>query len=150
MGMLIDKWSKTVVEQKREAKKEARANIPSTIPEGSKESTDVTTPDLEQYLKKKTSGYLEKMSKAFILQSSSSKQQQTDTMSTGHTAPAGLAGSIPTFRAKWTKTAEGSQLDSGILSDTSLLQRHNTGADDEALDQRERGLRLPRVFYPLD
>jgi len=148
LDMLIDKWSKTVVEQKREAKKEARANIPSTIPEGSKESTDVTTPDLKQSLKNKTSGYLEKMSKAFILQSSSSKQQQADTTSLASSA--GLTAPIPAFRTKGAKTVEGSRLDSGVLSETSQLRYHNTDAEDEALDQRERGLRLPRVFYPLD
>ncbi|KAF8924688.1 hypothetical protein BGZ47_003760, partial [Haplosporangium gracile] len=42
--------------------------LPSTIPEGSKES--LATPTLEKSIKKKTSGYLEKMSKAIIMSSS--------------------------------------------------------------------------------
>ncbi|GJJ78516.1 1-phosphatidylinositol-3-phosphate 5-kinase [Entomortierella parvispora] len=135
-----DKWSKTVVEQKREANKEAtRTNIPSTIPEGSKESTDVTTPDLEKSLKNKTSGYLEKMSKAFILQSSTSKQPQPD------------AASAPAPTTIGAKTAEGGKSDSGAVSESNLLlRRHNTDTDDDTFDEGQRGQRLPRVFYPLD
>ncbi|KAG0261040.1 hypothetical protein BGZ95_004303 [Linnemannia exigua] len=47
--------------------------LPSTIPEGSKESLSTPTTAataLEQSLKKKTSGYLEKMSKAIVMSSS--------------------------------------------------------------------------------
>ncbi|KAF9436888.1 hypothetical protein BGZ76_002689 [Entomortierella beljakovae] len=58
-----DKWSKTVVEQNREARREV-TNCNGTIPEVSRET--LTTPDLEQTLKNKTSGYLEKMSKALM------------------------------------------------------------------------------------
>ncbi|KAF9173411.1 hypothetical protein BGX21_001229 [Mortierella sp. AD011] len=60
-----DKWSKNAVEQNQEAMREAtNVTIPSTIPEVSKET--LTTPSLEQKLKNKTSGYLEKMSKALL------------------------------------------------------------------------------------
>ncbi|KAF9352006.1 hypothetical protein BGX26_010091 [Mortierella sp. AD094] len=60
-----DKWSKNVVEQNQEAKREAtNVTIPSTIPEVSRET--LTTPGLEPTLKNKTSGYLEKMSKALL------------------------------------------------------------------------------------
>ncbi|KAF9956361.1 hypothetical protein BGZ65_002787 [Modicella reniformis] len=67
-----DKWSKSVLEQEQEARKEAsNVAIPSTVPEGSKET--LGTPDLEQTLRKKTSVYLEKMSKVILL----SKQPDT-------------------------------------------------------------------------
>ncbi|KAF9959156.1 hypothetical protein BGZ72_010191 [Mortierella alpina] len=60
-----DKWSKTAAEQEQEAKREAAyTNVPSTITEGSKDSTGTVEP--EQTLKRKTSGYLEKMSKAIL------------------------------------------------------------------------------------
>ncbi|KAF9951289.1 hypothetical protein BGZ70_001044 [Mortierella alpina] len=60
-----DKWSKTAAEQEQEAKREAaNTNVPSTIIEGSKEGTGTSEP--EQTLKRKTSGYLEKMSKAIL------------------------------------------------------------------------------------
>ncbi|KAF9573280.1 hypothetical protein EC968_008819 [Mortierella alpina] len=60
-----DKWSKTAAEQEQEAKREAAStNVPSTITEGSKDGTGTAEP--EQTLKRKTSGYLEKMSKAIL------------------------------------------------------------------------------------
>ncbi|KAG0355477.1 hypothetical protein BGZ54_001138 [Gamsiella multidivaricata] len=61
-----DKWSKTVVEQEEEAKEANSSNgtAPITIHEGSNEN--LGAPDLEQTLKNKTSGYLEKMSKAIL------------------------------------------------------------------------------------
>ncbi|KAF9989278.1 1-phosphatidylinositol-3-phosphate 5-kinase, partial [Entomortierella chlamydospora] len=53
------------VEQNQEAMREAtNVTIPSTIPEVSKET--LTTPGLEQMLKNKTSGYLEKVPKALL------------------------------------------------------------------------------------
>ncbi|KAG0234404.1 hypothetical protein BGX31_004581 [Mortierella sp. GBA43] len=65
-----DKWSKTVIEQEQEAKKDT--TISSAIPEGSRET--LGTPDVqEQSLRKKTSGYLEKVSKAIL------SPKQTDT-----------------------------------------------------------------------
>ncbi|KAF9124536.1 hypothetical protein BGW39_008124 [Mortierella sp. 14UC] len=56
--------------------------LPSTIPEGSKESlsipTTTATTALEQSLKKKTSGYLEKMSKAITMSSSRTGGVETE------------------------------------------------------------------------
>lgn len=71
-----DKWSKTVIEQEQEAKGDAsNAAVSSAIPEGSKETLGM--PDVEeQTLTKKTSGYLEKMSKAIL------PSKQADTAST--------------------------------------------------------------------
>ncbi|KAF9942160.1 hypothetical protein BGZ67_002796 [Mortierella alpina] len=60
-----DKWSKTAAEQEQEARREVvNTNVPSTITEGSKDSNGTAEP--EQTLKRKTSGYLEKMSKAIL------------------------------------------------------------------------------------
>ncbi|KAG0054758.1 hypothetical protein BGZ83_010541 [Gryganskiella cystojenkinii] len=148
-----DKWSKTVVEQEREAKKEAiKINIPSTIPEGSKESTNVTTPDLEPTLKTKTSGYLEKMSKAFILQSS--KQPPADLMSTTVASTTGLVVPLGT-KALGTMTESGIGAEPTMLKEKDPRRQHNgqtsnAGPKDKIPEQDGRGQRLPRVFYPLD
>ncbi|KAG0195729.1 hypothetical protein BGX28_000733, partial [Mortierella sp. GBA30] len=72
-----DKWSKTAAEQDQEARHVANPNVPSTIPEGSKESTSVA--DVEQTLKRKTSGYLEKMSKAFLPSKTTTTDAATST-----------------------------------------------------------------------
>ncbi|KAG0353418.1 hypothetical protein BG005_007289 [Podila minutissima] len=123
-----DKWSKTVIEQSREVKKEL-AKIPSTIPEGSKESTDTTlsvnTPDLEQTLKKKTSGYLEKMSKVIM-----STKSTTTTVADG--APTAVTPSVEVTTPTQDKHHQGKQ------------QKKRTG------DQDIHAQKLPRVFYPLD
>ncbi|KAF9313007.1 hypothetical protein BG003_005694 [Podila horticola] len=119
-----DKWSKTVIQQSREVKKEM-AKIPSTIPEGSKESTDTTlsvnTPDLEQTLKNKTSGYLEKMSKVI--------------MSTKSTPTEGAPTTV-TPSAEVTPTQDKRHQEKPQKKRTS----------DPDIDAQK----LPRVFYPLD
>ncbi|KAG0037354.1 hypothetical protein BGZ82_002691 [Podila clonocystis] len=122
-----DKWSKTVIEQSREMKKEL-SKIPSTIPEGSKESTDTTlsvnTPDLEQTLKKKTSGYLEKMSKVIM-----STKASATTVADG--APTAVTPSVEVTPMQDKHRQE-------------KPQKKRTG------DQDIHAHKLPRVFYPLD
>ena len=68
-----------MIEQEQEAKKEATTPM---IPEGSNENTGLSPPESERLLKNKTSGYLEKMSKAIL----SSKSMDTPMMSAMDTA----------------------------------------------------------------
>ncbi|KFH69304.1 hypothetical protein MVEG_04119 [Podila verticillata NRRL 6337] len=125
-----DKWSKTVIEQSREVKKEL-SKIPSTIPEGSKESTDTTlsvdTPDLEETLKNRTSGYLEKMSKVIM----STKSLTTSTIVDGGTLTAVTPSAAVT---------------------PAIQERHRQEKQQRKRmsDQDVHAQKLPRVFYPLD
>ncbi|KAI8598891.1 hypothetical protein EDD21DRAFT_340490 [Dissophora ornata] len=126
----IDKWSKTVIEQEQEAKKEAtNPTIPMAIPEGSNESTGLSVPDLERSLKNKTSGYLEKMSKAIL----SSKSTDTVPMMSA-AATADTASTIPV--ATTAKTEHGGN-------------HKNDKQLDEFGDNEFRVQKLPRVFHPL-
>ncbi|KAF9202093.1 hypothetical protein BGZ49_007733 [Haplosporangium sp. Z 27] len=60
-----DKWSKNVIEQNEEAKREVtNAAITSPTSEASRDTLSAS--QLEQTLRNKTSGYLEKMSKALL------------------------------------------------------------------------------------
>ncbi|KAF8940640.1 hypothetical protein BGZ58_005376 [Dissophora ornata] len=125
-----DKWSKTVIEQEQEAKKEAtNPTIPMAIPEGSNESTGLSVPDLERSLKNKTSGYLEKMSKAIL----SSKSTDTVPMMSA-AATADTASTIPV--ATTAKTEHGGN-------------HKNDKQLDEFGDNEFRVQKLPRVFHPL-
>lgn len=95
--------------------------LPSTIPEGSKES--LATPTLEQSIKKKTSGYLEKMSKAII-------------MSSGRTG-----GGVVETESGTTTIA------------TALEKGDAAAAAIPVVGEGETEFcvkKLPRVFYPLD
>ncbi|KAF9916580.1 hypothetical protein BX616_003396 [Lobosporangium transversale] len=117
-----DKWSKTVIEQEQEAKKEAtNASIPTTVPEGPKGSA-LDTSDSEQPLKDKTSGYLEKMSKAILPTST----KPSDTM-------ASIAST--TFASEH--------------HDNKLTRILNT-VEQSYNDSELRVGKLPRVFHPLD
>ncbi|KAF9985260.1 hypothetical protein BGZ75_003209, partial [Mortierella antarctica] len=84
-----DKWSKTAAEQEQEARREVvNTNVPSTITEGSKDSNGTAEP--EQTLKRKTSGYLEKMSKAILpsrtTDTTTAKASAMASKDTGHAA----------------------------------------------------------------
>lgn len=107
------------------------SKIPSTIPEGSKESTDTTlsvdTPDLEKTLKNKTSGYLEKMSKVIM----STKSLTTTTTVDGGT----LTAVTPS-----------------VAVTPAIQERHRQEKQQRKRmsDQDVQAQKLPRVFYPLD
>ncbi|KAG0071619.1 hypothetical protein BGZ89_010021 [Linnemannia elongata] len=96
--------------------------LPSTIPEGSKES--LATPTLEQSIKKKTSGYLEKMSKAII-------------MSSGRTG-----GGVVETESGTTTIA--TALEKGDAAAAAAIPVVGKGETEFCVKK------LPRVFYPLD
>ncbi|KAF9082129.1 hypothetical protein BGX23_012783 [Mortierella sp. AD031] len=111
--------------------------LPSTIHEGSKES--LATPTLEQSLKKKTSGYLEKMSKAIIL--SSSRTTTTATAGGGVETEAGTT----TIATALEQANGGDAMTTTTVAATKGVGGTGAGGETEFCVQK-----LPRVFYPLN
>ena len=113
-----DKWSKTVAEQEQEARKEENN---ATNADGSKETLS-TSDMLHQTLSKKTSGYLEKMSKAIL------PSKLTDTT-----------------------TATLSSTDLTTTATTEQNAKRLDNSDGSSSPEEEYHVqRLPRVFHPLN
>ncbi|KAG0320175.1 hypothetical protein BGZ99_004665 [Dissophora globulifera] len=157
-----DKWSKTVVEQEQEAKKEAtNAAISTTVPESFSKDTTSTllTPELERSLKNKTSGYLEKMSKAIM---SSKSSDAVPTMTTLASAAAAASATTTTATLDTptpTPTPKAATTTKTDYTNNNTYNRNNTTATKstatttqqvaEKVDADLRAQKLPRVFHPL-
>ncbi|KAG0266133.1 hypothetical protein BG011_003120 [Mortierella polycephala] len=139
-----DKWSKTPVEHEQEEKDDtatlAHNNINGVSPIVPERTSEwATALDVERTLRTKTSGYLEKMSKAILPSKSAADANGGGGTTATVKTTADTSNSTPPAAAALTNGRA-----TATATTTPMIMT------DELVDVRSRMSKLPRVFHPLD